>query len=125
MTLFPTPAYGDYVEVLSAVMVSSPYSSEPTPDWTAPSARGIPVPVLVYAAAANDTPTPSAPAMVLDTLVAILPYGDPITRDDRLKVLTGPYAGTYEIDGRPAHWRTPWSGWEAGCEVHLKEVTGG
>lgn len=119
------PAFTDTVEVLSPTMVSSPYSSELTPDWTTPTTRAVPEPVLVYAGTATETPTPSAPYMAVDILTAILPYGDPVKRTDRVKVLTGPYAGTYEVDGRPAHWRTPWGGWEAGCEVRLKEVTGG
>lgn len=118
------PAYTETVDVLSPVMSSSPYSSELVEDWTTPTARTV-YNVPVYAGTASETPAPSAPQQAVDILTAILPYGDPVKKTDRLKVRTGPHAGTYGIDGRPAHWRTPWTGWEAGCEVRLKEVSGG
>lgn len=30
--------------------------------------------------------------------------------------------GTYAVDGKPEHWRSPYSGWEAGLVVPLLEV---
>lgn len=116
--------FAEQVDVLTATLQSSKYSTSPTPSWTSPSRRSVSK-VLVYAGVTEETPTLGTPYRLTDELTAIFPYGDPITATDRVEVKTGPYKGTYSVNGRPAHWKTPWSGWEAGTEVRLKEVSGG
>lgn len=112
------------VDVLTAQLVSSPYDAFPVEDWTTPTTRRLDD-ILVYAGVGAETPTAGAPYRLTDELTAILPYGDPITRLDRVDVLSGPYKGTYGVSARPAHWLTPWTGWAGGTQVQLKEVVGG
>lgn len=118
-----SPALTEVVEVLSPGTVVDPYSSYPVESWDSPTVREVSG-VLVYMGSATEESTARNPDQSFTQLNAILPYGDPITRRDRLRVLTGLYAGTYTVDGTPAHWRTPWTGWEGGTQVRLSEVSG-
>lgn len=49
-----------------------------------------------------------------------LPAGTPIAASDRVKV----DGLTYEVDGSPREWRSPFSAWQPGVEIKLKRVTG-
>lgn len=116
-------ALTDTVEILSPALVVDPYSTETTESWSDPTTRTVSN-VLVYMGASNEEPTARNPNQVFTQLTAILPYGDHVTSRDRVRVLTGPYAGLYRVQGKPAHWRTPWSGWEGGTQVRIEETTG-
>lgn len=119
-----TPDFTVAVEVLSPTLETSDYSNRPTLSWSNPTVTHYSG-VVIYAGTAVEDPGAATPYLAIDKLTAIFPYGSPVKRTDRVRVLAGPYAGTYDVDGRPAHWRTPWSGWEAGTEVRLTEVAGG
>lgn len=32
--------------------------------------------------------------------------------------------GVYEVQGQPANYRNPWTGWQPGCVIRLERVTG-
>lgn len=117
-------AYAEAVDVLTATLTQSKYSSTPAMSWASPTRRRV-IDVLVYAGVTEETPSLGTPYRLTGELTAIFPYGDPITATARVEVLTGLYKGVYSVAGRPSHWRTPWSGWEAGTEVRLKEGSGG
>lgn len=53
-----------------------------------------------------------------------LPYVVVIDSYARVIVQSGPNAGTYEVDGKPAWWKNPYSGETPGCHVPLKKVSG-
>lgn len=112
------------VDVLSPTLIESKYSTVPTVSWDTPTRRSVDG-VLVYPGVSEESPSLGTPYRLTGELTAIFPYGDPITAHDRVEVRTGLYAGAYGVNGRPAHWRTPWTGWQAGTEVRLKEVSGG
>lgn len=48
------------------------------------------------------------------------PYDADIASSDRLVVR----GVTYEVDGRPAPWQSPFTGWKPGLVVELKAVEG-
>lgn len=49
-----------------------------------------------------------------------LPPGTDVAAVDRATVR----GVTYDVDGTPADWRNPFTGWQAGIVVNLKGVTG-
>jgi hypothetical protein len=53
-----------------------------------------------------------------------LPYVAVAGSGDAVVLQDGPHAGRYEVDGRPEWWKNPHTGWEAGCKVPLKQVSG-
>jgi hypothetical protein len=53
-----------------------------------------------------------------------LPYVAVVDSYSQVIVQTGPNAGTYEVDGKPAWWKNPHSGVTPGCHVPLKAVSG-
>lgn len=58
--------------------------------------------------------------MVTTSPTVFLPPNDPITAYDRVTV-----AGlTYEVDGGPNSYLNPFTGWNPGTVVKLKQVTG-
>lgn len=116
--------YTDSVDVLSPREVKSKYSNDLTYSWSDPIRRRVDG-VVIYPGVTEERPSLSTPYRLDDEYTAIFPYGDPIRSTDRVEVITGIFAGTYTVHGTPAHWRTPWSGWEACTEVRLKESTGG
>lgn len=58
--------------------------------------------------------------IVITQPVAYLPPGTVVGPSDAVQV-----AGTtYEVDGSPNAWLSPFTGWQPGVEVRLKAVTG-
>jgi len=112
------------VDVVSPALRESAYSDELVEDWTRTTTRRV-EDALVYPGSAVDALIPGMPERIEDKMVGFFRYGDPIKRLDRVTVLDGPHAGTYRVVDRPAHWKNPWTGWEAGCVVALEVVEGG
>jgi len=58
--------------------------------------------------------------MVIVGLTLLAPAGTTIQPTDQVKV-----AGvTYEVDGQPGDWTSPFTSWDAGVQVALTRVTG-
>lgn len=125
MRFFP---FGVDVEVLAAgeVTATDPYSGEDSheSDWDHPTVVVAYSGVPVMPTASPDAPTLDRPEYNAASLAAYLPYGAPVTTRHRLRVLSGPYAGTWLVAARPEQWEHPITGWEATCCVKISEVTG-
>jgi len=53
------------------------------------------------------------------------PAGSDIGRLDLIVIAEGdPNAGTYEVEGEPGEWRSPWTGWAPGIQVALRRAQG-
>lgn len=113
-------AYGITVQVLTAIPVIDPYSGEATgEDWTTPTS--VPwVGVAVEPRVSVETVTDGrAPVVIGRTL-----YGDPtvtITARNRVSL---PDGSIWQVDGDPADWVNPWTGWHPGQVVQLKKADG-
>lgn len=58
-------------------------------------------------------------------LQALLPAGTSVWSIDSLTVQTGAYAGrSYEIDGEPGYYKSPFTGRDPGVLVNLTRITG-
>lgn len=58
--------------------------------------------------------------VITDTLVAFAPVGTDVTAIDHI-VWNG---GTYDVQGSPWQWQSPFTGDAVGVQVDLKRVTG-
>lgn len=67
---------------------------------------------------ATESADPRVPPVVVGEII----YGPirPLDSDDALVVGDR----RYEVDGLPAEWRSPFSGWEPGMEVPVKRTAG-
>lgn len=130
----PLYKYGETVEVLRAKPMSSaddPFSNgreietDPELDWTDPDVieRWDRVPLAMVENV--ELETAATPLATESTLTAYLPYETKVTFLDRVRVVTGPFAGTYHVEGRPAYWRNPYHGKAYGCAVRLNDRQGG
>lgn len=57
-------------------------------------------------------------------VVGLTVYGPPreFAATDQVVIPSGPYAGTWEVDGVPGDWSSPFTGWHPGVEVALKRA---
>ncbi len=125
-------AYGESVEIVYPPISVDPFSGEaegatPWPDLagqTVPVLTPVPVYQPAYQSAATEDPTSTRPLHSSELLEAILPYGTRIAETCTVTVLTGPYAGTFSVNGEPGHWKHPMTGWEAGTLVKLIRIRG-
>lgn len=51
---------------------------------------------------------------------AFLPYGTAVDSTSKLTI----NGTSYEVDGDPEHWSSPFTGWQGGIRVPLRLVTG-
>ena len=72
----------------------------------------------------SEDPRDARPVYTADRLSASLDYGYPIHSRCTVEVVTGPYAGRYEVEGNPAHHRNRFTGWESSTTVQLVRVKG-
>jgi hypothetical protein len=112
--------HGETVTRQRAQTTADPYSTQPRPDWKK-------TPATVDIAGCGFDPGTSAesfaepgrqPITTKPTVYA--PYGSDIKAGDRLVVR----GVTYDVDGNPADFRSPFSGWEAGMAVSLRVKEG-
>lgn len=61
--------------------------------------------------------------LITSEIHAIFQPGISLTGSDKIRVTTGPYIGTYPIDGLPKHYRSPFTGLSA-TDAILKGATG-
>lgn len=60
-------------------------------------------------------------SQVITSPRVFMPAGTDVGADDRLR---SPAGVVFAVEGRPKVWRSPFSGWDAGVEVSLEDVTG-
>ena len=118
--------YGEEVEVIPRGSIADDPSAEddsvPTPPRTP---HRVTVPVPVFPATASETPSSQEPYVTTTSPTAFFPYGYDIHEHDHVRVITGPLAGLYAVDGEPGHWKNPFTGWSPFTTVNLVAVRGG
>lgn len=105
-------------------VVRNEMSGEDEPSWSVPPVETPYAGLIWWPEMSSESPTPDRPLYVMTALVVSFPFGSPVAPGDRVRLLTGPYAGLWEVDGRPAHWASPYEDWTPGASVRLVEVTG-
>lgn len=114
--LFPS---GETVTRQRAASALDPYANESTgKSWENPDELAIPG--CAFGPGASSEPVVDARTEVLTQPTLYAPFGSDITAADRL-VIRG---RTWQVDGDPADYRNPFTGWEAGMVVKLKAVSG-
>jgi hypothetical protein len=114
--MFPV---GETVTRLRATATTDPYSDEPDDlSWTSPSSLVIPG-CGFDPGGSTETNDARRDAVTTQPTVYAPPDAD-IGPADRLSVR----GVTYEVDGRPGLWRSPFTGWEPGLVVPLRLFEG-
>lgn len=111
--------HGETVVRLRGSASVDPYSGEATgTDWAAPDR------LEVYGCAfdpgGSQEPLEDGRSVVITRPKVYAPADADILPGDRLEVR----GVEYEIEGDPAVWRSPFTGWEPGMVVNLERVTG-
>ena len=95
------------------------YSAEATDlDWSSPTETE--APCLGFNPGGSTEVSAVWRVAVSTQPTVYLPTGTDITPADRVVVR----GVTYEVDGDPADWRSPYSGWRPGLSVALKRFGG-
>ena len=111
--------YGETVTRLRGTAVTDPYSGEATTvDWSDPDA--LPIPGCGFNPGSSLEPVQDARNAVITRPEVYLPADADVLAGDRLVVRST----TYEVDGDPALWRSPFTGWTPGLVAALKVVSG-
>lgn len=107
--------YGETVTRLRAQTTEDPYTTDPRPDWTKePASLAIDACAFDPGGSSESFSEPGRqPITTKPTVYA--PFGSDIKAGDRLVVR----GVTYDIDGEPADWHSPFTGWEPGMAVSL------
>lgn len=114
--LFP---FGETVTRLRATAVTDPYSGAQTAkSWTDPDRLDIPG--CGIDPGGSTEPVEAGRTAVITTPTVYAPPGVDVRAGDRLQVR----GRTYAVDGRPAEWASPFTGWQPGTVINLKEVAG-
>jgi hypothetical protein len=114
--MFP---HGEAVTRQRATPVVDPYSGEATgKSWTTPDLLAIEG--CGFNPGASNEPNQDARTAIVSQPTVYAPAGADILAGDRLVVR----GVTYEVDGHPADWRSPLTGWTPGLTVTLKSVEG-
>ena len=113
-------AHGETVTRLRGMATIDAYGDEAT-DWNAP--QSLVIVGVAFDPGGSDEPVDAGHTQrvvtsptLYDPTYADVEAGDRIRRN-----LTGI---TYEVDGNPAEWRSPFTGWRPGQVVKLKVVDG-
>lgn len=61
----------------------------------------------------------------ISSALLLVPFGTDVRHTDRFRV-EGLVSldGEWDVDGDAGQWKSPFTGWEAGCEVALKRAAG-
>lgn len=111
--------HGITVTRLRAASEIDPYSQEAVEtDWTSPASLDIPG--CAFNPGRSAEPTQDARNAVITQPEVYAPFGSDVLSGDRLVV----HGDTYDVDGKPAAWQSPFTGWEPGLVITLKEVEG-
>lgn len=99
--------------------------------WGDPAAASTPHTVpgcAIYPATSNELV--EARDTISDTAVLLVPYGADVKATDEVIVpdalaVPPPYRGTrWKVDGTPAGWQSPFTGWKPGTEIRLTKQAG-
>lgn len=128
--MFP---HGETVTRLRAPLAEDPYSGETIRrDWagaTWPSVfpavwpddvEALEIPGCAFDPGGSSEPAEQGRASVTTQPSILAPFGADITATDRVVIRDR----TWDVDGDPAAYRNPFTGWEAGLVVKLKAVAG-
>jgi hypothetical protein len=111
--------YGETVTRLRAALVEDPYSSEDTePDWDAP--YELDIEGCGFNPGTSQEPLQDARNAVLTRPEVYAPPDADVLAGDRLVVR----GVTYEVQGRPQRWISPFTGWTPGLVIPLELVEG-
>jgi hypothetical protein len=112
-------AYGETVTRIRAGSKTDPYSGEPVDlDWSA--ANELNIAGAGFDPGGSQSTLDARRDMVTTSPTLYLPAGSDVLEGDRMRVRGVVYA----VDGRPADWRSPFTGWRPGLVVTLKSVEG-
>lgn len=111
--------YGETVTRQRGVPTLDPYSGEVTGiDWTTPDELAIEK--CGFNPGQSSEPVQDARNAVITQPEVYAPTGSDVLAGDRLVVR----GKTYAVDGDPADWRSPFTGWAPGLVIPLKIVEG-
>lgn len=112
-------AHGETITRLRATAVTDPYSGQPTgSDWSSPSSLDIPG--CGFNPGQSSEPLQEARNAIQTQPEVYAPTGSDILSGDRVVVR----GKTYDVDGEPADWRSPFTGWAPGMVIALKRTDG-
>lgn len=112
-------AHGEPVTRLRATMTTSRYSDTNTkPNWSNPDE--LVIPGCGFNPGQSSEPLQDARNAVITQPEVYAPFGSDVLAGDRLVVR----GRTYDVQGDPASWVSPFTGWAPGMVVPLKIVEG-
>lgn len=112
-------AHGETVVRLRALRTLNEYSGQLDKlSWTEPDE--LPIPGCGVDPGGSNEPLQDGRGAVVTTPTIYAPAGADVHADDRLTVR----GTTYAVDGTPAVWRNPVTGWAPGVVIKLKDVEG-
>jgi hypothetical protein len=112
--MFP---FGETVEVLSPSSTTDAYNNT-VEDWTTPTET--PVEDVGVEPRPSTEDNRDARNAVTSGFTLYMPAGSVVTAKNRVRVRGDDYA----VDGEPAEWRNPFTGWEPGLVVQTKRMEG-
>lgn len=112
--MFP---FGETVDVLSPATSTDRYNNT-AEDWTTPTSTAIDGVAVEPRPSAEDHR--DGRNAVTSGFTLYVPAGSAITAKNRIRVRGDIYA----VDGDPAEWRNPFTGWEPGTVVQTKRMEG-
>ena len=114
--MFP---HGETATRLRAFRTLDPYSGEESePDWDA--AYELDIPGVGFNPGSSNEPTEVGRNAVITQPEVYAPTDADILAGDRLRIR----GLVFDVEGDPADWRSPFTGWAPGLVVKLKRVEG-
>jgi hypothetical protein len=111
--------HGETVTRLRGAPVLDPYSGEQTDvDWD--DLDELEISGCGFNPGQSSEPVQDARTAVIARPEVYAPAGSDVHAGDRLTVR----GVTFEVDGNPADWRSPFTGWSPGLVIPLKNVEG-
>lgn len=112
-------AFGETVTRLRGAPATDPYSGQATGiDWD--TADELDIDGCGFNPGQSSEPLQEARNAVLTQPEVYAPVGSDVLAGDRVVVR----GKTYDVDGDPADWRSPFTGWQPGMVIALKRVEG-
>lgn len=112
--MFP---FGETVQILSPATTTDAYNNT-VEDWTTPTET--PVEDVGVEPRPSTEDNRDARNAVTSGFTLYMPAGSVVTAKNRIRVRGDDYA----VDGEPAEWRNPFTGWEPGLVVQTKRMEG-
>lgn len=109
--------FGETVQVLSSSSTTDAYNNT-VEDWTTPTET--PVEDVGVEPRPSTEDNRDARNAVTSGFTLYMPAGSVVTAKNRIRVRGDDYA----VDGEPAEWRNPFTGWEPGLVVQTKRMEG-